>query len=654
MNQEKQAKKKQRTEEKNQQRENKSIAAESHRQKNKEKIKEGELIKLFKKLNTKRNRIIVIILAVIIVALIVNSMFKTRSERMSVFDVAPTYVTATVGEIAISVAGDGNLGTGTSISFFAETEMAIEDVAVQEGQTVKAGDVLATLDAEEMSDYLAAVFYELNDMQATVDASYIVEDTYYIKAPVSGRLKSIQVEEEDMVEDAMETVGYIALISTVDEMKILVTEEEYKILEKESSLVIRSEGHKHDEDIELREIVGSYYVILPNSYRTIGAEANIYSASATKEGNELATGTLELISYEKVMGTYGMISYQDDYENYTVEKGEVLFHVDQYKHTLENAYMQLAKLREEYELCKILSKTLTLVAPHDGIITEMALSDDGIIAQNSLIAKIQSEDDWVATVAVDELDINDIAVGQTAMVMIDAIDDGDFSAVVQSISSAGISSSGITTYDVVLSVKDDSAFKIAMNLSCEIAVESIEDAILVPSTVIRTMGNRQYVMVASERTTSEQNDIKQAILKNDYQILLQYMDTVQSADRIVSEAGTERIENIDMSNLPDDMMAENMQMTGANRQIGGMNMMISNSVELIYGEIVFVEIGLEDGTYTQIVSGVKEGESILTPISSDSDAEESTQMNMGMMGMGVGGGGGGEPPQQGSERGRPD
>lgn len=594
----------------------------------------GKFGAFIKKHNTKKKRIIFIIIIVIILALVINSAIKSNKDKMAIFDVNPSYDVAYIGDISYSIAGDGNLSTGSSLTFLAETDLSIDNVLIQEGQSVNAGDVIATLNAEKMQDNLLGVEYELNDMQATVDASYRVEDTYYIKAPVSGRFKDVQVEEEDLVEEAMADPGYLALISTVDELKIAVSEDEYKMLEKEKSLVIRTESHKYEEDIELRRIDKMPYVILPNAIRTIGAEAKIYSASATKEGKELATGKLELISFEMVKGTYGMISYQDDFENYTIDKGEVLFHVDQFKYTLANSYAQLAKLREEYELISEISQTLVLTAPYDGIITSLSLSDDSYVAKDSVVAMIKSEDDWTATVAVDELDINKVMVGHPALVTIDALDFLDYPATVKSISSAGAASGGITTYDVVLSVDDNEAFKLAMSLTSEIDVESAKDAVLVPVSSIRTLGDKRYVMVSADRTLEEQNEIKKAILASDIKTLSKYMGDVFGA---MPGQEDRKDENVINSTDKSKVDFEKLKTEGS----FGINM-ISNPVELLYGDIRIVKVGIEGAISSQIISGLTEGEEILLPIVSYGDFEIEAQSSggMGMRGFGGGAGGG--------------
>lgn len=61
------------------------------------------------------------------------------------------------------------------------------------------------------------------------------------------------------------------------------------------------------------------------------------------------------------------------------------------------------------------------------------------------------------TLNVDELDILDIAVGQKAEITADAIDDQTFEGIVTSISSAGTTTGGTTTYPVTIRIDDTAA-----------------------------------------------------------------------------------------------------------------------------------------------------------------------------------------------------
>jgi HlyD family secretion protein len=586
--------------------------------------KKSKMASTFKRMNTKRTRIVIIIIAVIVIALVANNIIKAKNEKTAIFEVKPMFETAMIGDISYNIAGDGNLGSGSSRTFDAQTALSIENVMVAEGQSVNADQVMATLDKADMQENLLAVEYLLNEMQATVDNSYIVEDTFYIKAPFAGRLKDIQVEEDDYVEDAMQSVGYIALISLVDEMKIEVDEDEAKVLKQKKALTVRVGSYKYDEDAEFREIDGESYVVIPTAARDVGDKAKIYSKDNSRIGNEIADGVLELVSYEKVKGTYGMISYQDDFENHSVDKGEVLFHVDQFRYTLENAYVQLEKLRAEYEYCKQLGEDLAIIAPYDGIVSSLTLVDDSDVAKDSMIAVLLSEDDWKAKVAVDELDINRVKAGQDVTISIDALDEKEYEGMVQGVSSFGVASGGITTYDVLVSVNDDDAFKIAMSLTSEIEVESANDAVIIPSSAIRTLGEKNYVMVEVERTSEQTEHIKQTILSGDLTALSKYMGQQINQDR-----GKERQTGDDEKGKK--ITDEKLKAMGKDKQSGTF---LSNPVALLFAEVKFVEIGIEDGAYTQIISGLDAGEKVLLPINNSDKTDNEKDAGNPMSGFG--------------------
>ena len=89
------------------------------------------------------------------------------------------------------------------------------------------------------------------------------------------------------------------------------------------------------------------------------------------------------------------------------------------------------------------------------------------------------------TLNVDELDILDIAVGQKAEITADAIDDQTFEGVVTSISSAGTTTGGTTTYPVTIRIDDTGSLMPGMNATAVIDIASAEDA-LSPSPAMRS------------------------------------------------------------------------------------------------------------------------------------------------------------------------
>ena len=74
------------------------------------------------------------------------------------------------------------------------------------------------------------------------------------------------------------------------------------------------------------------------------------------------------------------------------------------------------------------------------------------------------------TLDVDELDILDIQVGQKAEITADAISDRTFEGVVTSISSAGTTSGGTTTYPVTIRIDDTGSLMPGMNATAALAI----------------------------------------------------------------------------------------------------------------------------------------------------------------------------------------
>ena len=107
------------------------------------------------------------------------------------------------------------------------------------------------------------------------------------------------------------------------------------------------------------------------------------------------------------------------------------------------------------------------------------------------------------TLNVDELDILDIAVGQKAEITADAIDDQTFEGVVTSISSAGTTTGGTTTYPVTIRIDDTGSLMPGMNATAVIDIASAEDALSIPSYAV-VRGN--YVLVTKDSPSAVNAD----------------------------------------------------------------------------------------------------------------------------------------------------
>lgn len=109
-----------------------------------------------------------------------------------------------------------------------------------------------------------------------------------------------------------------------------------------------------------------------------------------------------------------------------------------------------------------------------------------------------------ASISVNEVDIPNISVGQKANLTFDAMDSLNIIGTVEKIDSLGMESSGVVTYDVTIDF-DSLNLKIMPNMSvtASIIVESKSDILAIPTSVIKTSGNDNYVEVLNGDMTEK-------------------------------------------------------------------------------------------------------------------------------------------------------
>ena len=90
-----------------------------------------------------------------------------------------------------------------------------------------------------------------------------------------------------------------------------------------------------------------------------------------------------------------------------------------------------------------------------------------------------------ADMAVNELDIGKVRVGQEVELTADALPGRTFTGVVEKVSIAGSTTNGFTTYPVTIRVEDYGDMRPGMNVSAKIIGDGVRDALCVPSAAVR-------------------------------------------------------------------------------------------------------------------------------------------------------------------------
>lgn len=320
-----------------------------------------------------------------------------------------------------------------------------------------------------------------------------------------------------------------------------------------------------------------------------------------------------------------------------------------------------------------------LTAPIDGTITAVNITE-GEQAQNG--SELFTMTDYVnlsVTVQVDELDIPNIKLEQTATITLDALEDQEFDGKVINIAKEGTSSNGVSLFDVTVGLNDSTGVLVGMSAEVAITIEKKDDVLTVPIEAVSEINGKYYVNVPSTAegtsesgtdgeapsgdapsgdTTAGQAPTGEAP-SGDAADGQAPIGEVPSGDAAAGQASSDgstgwqgRTGEARGGSFPSGAPSGGFPGGG---QTGGRSGTSTASGQ----KRVEVTVGIHDESNIEIVSGLSEGDEVIIPtvISTNSSSSAQTEMNQmgGMGGFSTGGfstgggftGGTGGPPSGG-------
>lgn len=177
----------------------------------------------------------------------------------------------------------------------------------------------------------------------------------------------------------------------------------------------------------------------------------------------------------------------------------------QTENQVTNSRLSLEQQQLSYQNTVDKLEDYTITAPIDGtIITKNIKVGDTLDATNgqTTLAVIYDLSYLTFDISLDELDVNEVAVGQTVNITCDSLgDDNAFEGTVTKVSVAGTTQNGVTTYPVTVRIDDaPDGLLPGMNVDATIVVEESRDALSVPVAAVQR-GNTVYVKDASAKNT---------------------------------------------------------------------------------------------------------------------------------------------------------
>ena len=613
-----------------------------------------------------------ILLAVVLAAILFGLKAYIKNQAAN-SDTESSYSQTQVmrGAMSETVYGTGTTSARNQPNVLAEADGTLTDLRVSVGDEVKAGDILAVLTNDEIDDTITDLEFALWDLDAQITETRAGSKVSSIEAPVAGRVVAIYAKAGDDALAVFRREGTLAVISTDERMKVELTSAEgaLGLALDEKVTVIGEHIYAEGTVVELTR-QGTQATItvmeddLPMNKDYDGdGKADMIMGRTVEVRNAdnqiIGEGTLEPNKPMAVSAFGGTITYVDAILGSKVGRTERMFRLTDSPLTLtiEELRLQREASAKELEEAKEQRENLIIVAPCDGTVATLDVEEGDEITSGTLIGSILQGEDMNLTIAVDELDVVQVEIGQPVSITIDALSSLELTGEVYKIAPVGNNSGGVTTYDVELTFDAaGTGVRSGMNATGEIEVASADDVLYVPVEALMTIKNQTYVMVADGGTTVLADAAQSAASGSQRGSRGQGMQGGMPSGGQMPDMGDmpqmgEMPEGMPQGGAPAQAEEDTGLVARVKNMVSGVTGKVrawlyegveTTSAAQVTGSLVKVEVGMQNDDYAQITSGLSEGDVVLYTASDD---DNSSSMFGGMMMGGMGGGsmGGGAP-----------
>ncbi|MGI6012221.1 MAG: biotin/lipoyl-binding protein [Ruminococcus sp.] len=325
---------------------------------------------IWKKLPNKRK--ILIIGGIVLIICIAGGLIliNGRSKNAVAAASAVQETTVRTGDISNTIVGTGNLENEETSSVTIPSGVTIDEVLVESGDTVSAGDVLATVDESSVLGAMANVQDQIDELDGEL-SECADEDEQELTAGISGRIKRIYVQEGEDAAACIADNGALILISA-DGLMAVDLSGISKVEEEDEVTVTLSNGTVKEGEVET--VSGeNCTVTLSDSGTGMDDEVTV----AAKDGTTLGTGTTYIHDSRAITAAGGTIADIQVSEDEAVSEDSVLLIMEGGEESSEYQKLKAQRdsLTESLQKLAVLAKDQAITAKEDGIISQVNVSD---------------------------------------------------------------------------------------------------------------------------------------------------------------------------------------------------------------------------------------------------------------------------------------
>ncbi|MDD4048744.1 MAG: efflux RND transporter periplasmic adaptor subunit, partial [Clostridia bacterium] len=204
------------------------------------------------------------------------------------------------------------------------------------------------------------------------------------------------------------------------------------------------------------------------------------------------------------------------------------------ENTIKSQELKVAQAHQDVLTISEQLDSLTVLAPIDGIVANIAIDPGDAITSQQELAVISNFSENYMEISVDELDINKLKFGQEATIEIDALPDTFLKGKVTGIAYEGDSSNGVTTYPVTLKTNTAEGIKAGMTATATILLEKKADVLRIPAEALLSSNGKTMVRMMKD----DELQMKPIIIGINNGLWVEVIKGLEEGEKIVAATTT--------------------------------------------------------------------------------------------------------------------
>ncbi len=435
----------------------------------------------------------------------------------------PSYLIEAVqkGTIVSSITGSGQVSAENQVDLKSKTSGDVLSVNVVSGQSIKAGTLIARIDARDAEIALENARIALQKLTQPADALSVTL-------------------AQDQLAHAYDNGFNTAARAFIDLPAIMTGLDD--LFYTKGGYLSDQRSFPSDADKSDRDIVGLEFDGVKAEYNTILALYKSTMRTDTAATKALISTTYNLIQHitQTIKDSKALVDHialissgldtsataVQNLNSWTDTMNTDLLNLLSVKNTITEQTDSLSKLQNGPDPLDVRSQQLNVTqkeyayqdsfiyAPFDGVVAKITVKKTDSVSSGTSIGTFITKQK-IANVSLNEVDVAKVKTGEKATLTFDAVDGLSIAGTVLEVDLVGTVTQGVVNYNVKIGFDtSDDRIKSGMSVSAAIITDVKQDVLIVPNSAIKIQGTNNYVEIFDKSmpvTTGNQGVISSAL-----------------------------------------------------------------------------------------------------------------------------------------------